>query len=159
MEPLSYQELEQETINFISQTKQLVLATCTENRVTARTMSVINRGLVICFQTDLEYTKTGQIRQNPNVALCAGNMQLEGTARFSGHPLADPWFIENYRRVHERAFKKYSHLESDVIIEVEPRLVTFWKYDADHNPYRDYLDVAGHRAYREVYEKAYCGKE
>ncbi len=154
METLPYHELEEETINFIGQANRMVLATCAQSRVTARTMSVINRGLVICFQTDLEYTKTGQIRQNPNVAPCAGNMQLEGTARFAGPPLADPWFAENYRRVHERAFQKYSHLESDVIIEVEPRLVTFWKYDAGHNPYRDYLDLVERRAYREVYEKA-----
>jgi len=48
----------------------------------------------------------------------------------------------------------YSHLEDEVVIEVEPTLVTFWKYNSEHKPFRGFLDVKRQQAYREYYRKA-----
>lgn len=114
-------------------------------------MSTINQGLTVYFQVDRDSTKFRQISENPNVALCASNMQLEGIARVSCHPLEDPFFIEKYRQYHEGSFNTYSHLNNEVIIEVQPRLITFWKYDTDHKPYRDFLDIRQREAFREYY--------
>ena len=154
METLEYAQVEAEVVNFISQNNLMVLATGSENRVSARTVSIINRGLHIYFQTDMEFLKYRQIKDNPNVALCLGNVQIEGAAKLIGHPLANPWFIENYQKYHPTSFAKYSHLQDNVVIEVTPHLVTLWKYTAgDQQPFRDFLDVKEQQAYREYYQK------
>ncbi len=153
MEFLNYLKLEEDAINFINANNKMVLATCSENRVTARTMSIINNGLVIYFQTDQDFIKYQQIKINPNVALSTGNMQLEGVATSTCHPLENPFFVENYQKHHPSAFRLYSHLKNNIIIEVKPQLITFWKYDQNHKPYREFLNVPQQLAYRERYLK------
>lgn len=156
MEALDYSKVEKEAIDFISNNNKMVLATCSEERVSARTVSIINKGLLIYFQTDIEFLKYRQIKENPNVALCIGNIQIEGHAKITCHPLDNPFFIENYQEQHQTAFEKYSHLKDNVIIEVEPKLITFWKYtEVDHKPYRDFLDLNEQKAYQEHYQKNY----
>ena len=153
MEKLDYEELEREVGDFITKNNKMILATCSNNRVTARMMSIVNQGMTIFFQTDKEYLKYQQIVENPNVALCTGNIQIEGTAKITCQPYENPFFIESYKRQHPSAFEKYSHLSDNVIIEVSPTLVTFWKYTPDRKPYRDFLDVRQKEAYREYYLK------
>jgi uncharacterized pyridoxamine 5'-phosphate oxidase family protein len=152
-ENLNYSQLKEELITFLSKNKTLVLASCADNRVTARTMSIIHDGIVIYFQTDKEFLKYQQIEKNPNVALCAGNVQIEGRATIMGHPLGNFSFQENFRIHHQSSFMKYSHLKDEVIIEVEPRLITFWKYTDEQVPYRDFLNIPQEKAYREYYRK------
>ena len=151
---IDYESLKNEVIEFLDQHKILVFATCAANRVTARAMSCVHKGLTIYFQTGTTSVKFKQLAQNPNVALCAANVQIEGVARIRKHPL-DPSnveFIEAYKTHHLGSFQTYSHLKSNVVIEVEPRLITFWKYDADHKPYREFLYVDEQRAEREYYD-------
>lgn len=50
-------ELEIEIINILEKEKHLVLATCSEGHVTARTMSHVNAGMDIFFQTDKRFLK------------------------------------------------------------------------------------------------------
>lgn len=153
MEQLDYPLAEKEAISFITQNNKMVLATCSEGRVSARTVSTINKGLLIYFQTDLNFLKCRQIKEKPNVALCVGNIQIEGRATIKGHPLDDPYFTTHYQKQHSSAFEKYSHLKDNVIIEVEPELITFWKYTEDSKPYRDFIDVKEQKAYREYYQR------
>ncbi len=156
METLDYFQVEKEVIDFISRNSKMVLATCSENRVTARAVSIVNQGMKILFQTDTEFLKYRQIIENPNVALCSGNIQIEGQATITCHPFENPYFIENYKVIHKTAFEKYSHLKDNVIVQVEPSLITFWKYtEVDRKPYRDFLDVKVQKAYREYYQKAF----
>jgi uncharacterized pyridoxamine 5'-phosphate oxidase family protein len=144
-------ELEKEVVRLLKKTKHAVLATCAEERVTARTMSCVSDGLAIYCQTDSSYMKYKQIVENPNVALCAGNMQLEGTASILGHPLADEnkRFAELFKEKHPGSFSTYSHLENEVVIGIEPKRVVLWKYDVNGGSYRDFLELADGRAYRQ----------
>ncbi len=91
--------------------------------------------------------------QNPNVALCADNLQIEGIAGVRGHPLDDndKEFIELFKKEHDGSFEKYSHLRDEVVIEVEPKLVTLWKYEG-LNPLRDFLYVSEGNASREYFD-------
>ncbi len=152
MEILDYSIAEKEAINFFSQNNKMVLATCSEGRVSARTVSIINKGLLIYFQTDLNFLKCRQIKENPNVALCIGNIQIEGQAKIKAQPLDDPYFAAHYQKQHPSAFEKYSHLKDNVVIEVRPSLIIFWKYTEDSKPYQDFLDVKEQTAYREYYQ-------
>jgi uncharacterized pyridoxamine 5'-phosphate oxidase family protein len=131
----------------------MILATSAQNRVTARPVSIINNGLLVLFQTDKDFIKYQQIKQNPNVALCIGNMQIEGTAKITCQPFENNFFIDNFKRLHQSAFQRYSHLKDNVIIEVQPKLITFWEYDENHKPFRDFLNITEQKAYREYYGK------
>ncbi|HYH02029.1 MAG TPA: pyridoxamine 5'-phosphate oxidase family protein [Bacillota bacterium] len=147
---IEYSLIKAEVVELLNQNKKWVLATAANNRVTARTMSIVNDGLKIYFQTDQDFIKFQQIRVNPNVALCFSNVQLEGMATIQGHPFnpANEWFIHEYQKHHPSAFKRYAHLQSEVVIEVIPNFITLWKY-IDSLPCRDFLWVSEHRARRE----------
>jgi general stress protein 26 len=150
---IKYTILEQEIIQFLDDHKILILATSANDRVTARSMSCINIGLTIYFQTDKRFIKFEQIKQNPKVALCAGNLQIEGIAEIGNHSLdpSNKEFIELYKINHPDAFKNYSHLENNVVIKVEPTLITLWKYSDGRKPYREFLYIRYHKAEREYY--------
>lgn len=138
----------------------MVLATCSGNRVSARTVSIVNHGLKIYFQTDIDFLKYKQIKENPNVALCFENIQIEGQATITCHPFENRFFIENYKIQHKTAFENYSKLKDNVIIEVEPLLITFWKYtEVDRKPYRDFIDIKEQKAYREYYQKPFDSEQ
>jgi len=153
VEELEYAELEQEVLELIDRNRTMVLATCADTRVTARMMSIIHDGLMLYFQTGQDSTKYRQMAANSQVALCTGNMQIEGQAALRGHPLAPEsrFFAETYRRLHRGSYDMYSALAWNRVVEVQPTLVTLWKYDANGKPFRDFLNVAERKAYREMY--------
>jgi len=41
-------------------------------------------------------------------------------------------------------------MENEVVIEIEPTLITIWKYQ-EGQPLRDFLDISKKQAYREIY--------
>lgn len=137
---LDYQELEREVVEILSKNNLWVLATSSYDKVTARTMSIVNMGLRILMQTGNKFLKYEQIIQNPRVALCRDNIQIEGVANIIGHPLEErnADFIERYKAQHEISYKLYSHLEDEVVIEILPSKITLWKY-IDSRPCRDFI--------------------
>ena len=149
---LVFESLRQEVEEILAQTPHLVLATTADNRVTARTMSHVNIGLGVYFQTGKGSTKYAQISAHPRVALCLGNLQIEGEAEILGHPLAEAnrAFRELYREKHPSSYERYSHREDEVVIRVRPILCTLWKY-VDGRPGREFLDLEAGRAFREDY--------
>ncbi len=149
---LDYKKMEKELIEFLNNNKVMVLSTSFKDRVTSRMMSVINNGIVIYFQTSINSTKYEQMLKNQNVSLCISNMQLEGKAKIKCHPYDDIFFKENYSKTHANSFKTYSHLKEEILIEVHPTFVTFWKYDKEGNPYRDFIDIINKKAYKEYYK-------
>jgi uncharacterized pyridoxamine 5'-phosphate oxidase family protein len=153
MAEIGYDALKEEAIRFLDAQSYLVLATSLNNRVTARTISCVNKGLTIYFQTDKNFLKVKQIEQNPNVALCAANIQIEGIAKTRNHPFdaINAEFLELFKKKHALAFKTYAHLKNQIVIEVEPKFITFWKY-IDNKPLRDYLYVERFKAQREYYD-------
>lgn len=154
---LNYREMKAEVLEALDQNIEMVLATCSGNRVTARTISIICQELVIWFQTDQTFLKAQQIIENPQVALAVGNLQIEGMARIVGHPLANDFFMKNYPKRHASAFQSYSHLPREVLVEVEPRVITVWKYDEHTRPFRDFLQLPQKLAYREYYDTTSSG--
>ncbi|MGQ9779143.1 MAG: pyridoxamine 5'-phosphate oxidase family protein [Bacillota bacterium] len=149
---LVFESLRQEVEKILAQTPHLVLATAADNRVRARTMSHVNIGLEVYFQTGKGSTKYAQIAVNPRVALCLGNLQIEGVAEVLGHPLAEAnrEFCRLYRERHPSAYERYSSRPDEVVIRVRPILCTLWKY-VDGRPCRELLDLEAERAFREYY--------
>jgi general stress protein 26 len=151
MTEINYDLLENEFFEQLKKKQVMVLATSYENKVTARNMSCILINKKIYFQTNTSMTKFIQIFNNPNVALCVDNIQIEGVASIKNHPLAEKEFIDIYKEIHTGSYEAYSHMEGAVVIEVEPVYVTIWKYE-NGEPLRDFLDLRNKKATREIYD-------
>lgn len=149
---LDMDETKKEITEILNKEKYIVLATCADEHVTARTMSYVNTGLDIFFQTDRQFLKVQQMLKNPRVALCTGNLQIEGIVKMQGHPLdhINIEFSNLYKIKHPHSFDKYTSLKEEIVVKVEPYLFTLWKY-IDGKPCRDYLNLFESRAYRDFY--------
>lgn len=147
---IDYAALEAETVRAIGAERVMVLATSLEGRTSARSMSTINRGLEVWFQASADSLKLAQLAGNPQVALCRGNLQIEGRAEIVGNAAAPAcsWFLEEYRKVHPGSYSLYGELPEERVVRVMPTLVSFWKYEGGR-PFRDFLDPAAHSAWRE----------
>ena len=151
---IDHDVLKEEVLRFLDEHKKLFLATSADDRVTARAMSCVHAGLTIYFQTSNKSDKFAQLVKNPNVALCAANIAIEGVATIGKHTM-DPeneQFIELYKKHHLGSFNAYSRLESNVVIRVDPTRIVFWKYDDERKPCREILHVREGRAERESVE-------
>lgn len=148
---LDYETLKKEFFHHLEQEGSLVLATASDQHVTARMISHIILDEAIYFQTDQTFEKVKQIKINPNVALCVGNIQIEGTAILLGHPFTCPPFLEKFSRVHTDSKEQYSKMKDEVVIKVDPKKVVFWKYE-DGKPLRDFLNLETQTAYRKYYD-------
>lgn len=147
---LSYEMLEKEVVEILSNNKIWVIATSANDRVSARCVCIVNQGLKIYFQTHGDYLKCKQIRENNKVALCWNNVQIEGIATIKGNPFEEEnsEFIRLYQKDHKGSFDKYTKLDGQVVIEIEPKLISMWKY-IDAVPYIDYLSIEDKKAVRE----------
>lgn len=152
---MNFEKLKDEAMELLSNKKVAVLATSSSDRVTARSVSYIVLNSRIYFQTDKTFLKYKQMIKNPNVALCIDNIQIEGSAKIKGHPFAEEnrAFIEEFKKVHNGSFNAYSHMENEVVVEIEPISITLWEYE-EGKPLRDFLDLQNRRAYREYYDNS-----
>lgn len=129
----------------------MVLSTCSESHVTSRPMSVvIVEGKFYC-QTDENYLKFKQIMQNNNVALSVKNFSIEGRCREIGKPLdnANSKFVAAIKKHFLLAYKSYSHIESERLLEITPMLIYSWSYELT-KPYIEYWDFE-----KQAYHKEY----
>ena len=120
----------EEVIHALETEPTCILATCACNQVSVRPMSHVSDGVTVFFQTGKDYLKTRQIRANPNVALCVGTYQIEGTAVETGHPLAEgnELFARLIKAKHPDAYAHWSALEDEVVIKVTVGRVRQWRY-------------------------------
>lgn len=150
---IDFERLKDEVMELLRNKKVAVLATSSSDRVTARSVSYVVLNSRIYFQTDKTFLKYKQIIKNPNVALCIDNIQIEGNARIKGHPFDEEnkAFIEEFKKVNNGSFNAYSHMENEVVVEIEPVSITLWKYE-EGKPLRDFLNLQNKKAYREYYD-------
>ncbi len=130
----------------------MTLSTCSNNRVTSRQMSVvIVNGRFYC-QTNENYLKYQQILQNSNIALCTKNFSIEGKCRDVGKPLdKGNTIIANALKKHFLlAYKAYSHLVVERLLEITPTLIYSWSYEGI-KPYMEFWDFQDY-TYRKEYK-------
>lgn len=113
----------------LGQGKIMSLATGNEDRISARSMSVCIFDNKFYFQTDKNFLKFSQIKNNPNVALCFENVSIEGIATCLGKPLENSRFCEIFNKQFHGSFVAYSSLENEVLFEIEPKLIKLWIYE------------------------------
>jgi general stress protein 26 len=146
---LDYDQKMEDVIQSLKGDKVIVLATSSDNRVTARTVSYVNDGLDICFLSWEHHTKCVQIRDNPRVALCKHNMQIEGTAEILGNAL-DPKnskYADIFKKRLPQEFQIFSSQDGMVIVKVAPTRVTTM-VNLNDWLYLETLDIENGKAYR-----------
>ena len=80
--------------------KIMALASSSHDHVMVRLVSCVFYNDKIYFKTDKNFRKTQQLFENPNVAVCAGGIQVEGTAKNLGLVVDEPG------RVFEKLYEK-----------------------------------------------------
>lgn len=146
MNELNYIELRSEIEKKLQTEEMIVLATCADNKVTARMMCHINDGLTIMFSTSKNSQKVEQMRQNPNIALAIGNLKIEAVAELFGHPSGHPFFLEEYPRKFPHLGKIYSSTPDDLLVIAKPIKISLYKFTS--KPCEDVLEIENDRAYR-----------
>lgn len=146
MEELNYNELSNEIQEKLKSEENIILATCADNKVTARAMAHINDELTIMFATSKNSEKAEQIRQNPNIALAVGNLKIEAVAELFGHPKGHSFFIIEYPKKFPHLGAIYPEKPDDLLIIAKPLKISLFKYLG--KPCEDVLDVVNKHAYR-----------
>ena len=73
-----------------------------------------------------------------------------GTALIIGKPLDSIDFVERFQLIHDGAYKKYSKMKTEVLIEVVPQRVKKWEY-VNETPYLKEIDFMKKIAFIEQY--------
>ena len=145
-EELDYEKLAGEVEKQLKKAKEIVLATCADDQVTARMMAHINEGLTVLTATSKHSQKAAQMRQNPNVALAIGNLKIEATAELFGHPDGHPTFLATYAKKFPLYAKLYRSNPEDVLVIAHPRKISLYRYAG--KPCEDILLPEEKKAYR-----------
>lgn len=139
---IDFEKLKNEVIFNLENNRTWVLSTASDGNVSSRSMSIINKGLNIYFQTNKCYIKHNQINKNNNVALCFNNISIEGVAEEIGDwkDEKNKELMELYKSVHLSSFNAYGLLDGQVVYKVTPKKIKIWKY-INGNPIRQNLYV------------------
>lgn len=124
--------------------KIMVLSTSLDDRVTARTMSIVLINGNFYFQTDSNFEKCHQIDCNPNAALCIDHITVDGICKKMGKPVDYSDFICLYKKYYSNAYNMYSCLISEVLYEIRPTIIKRWIYEKG-KPYVEIFDIENKR--------------
>lgn len=122
--------------------KIMALATCVDDYPMIRNVSCLFYHDKIYFKTDINFRKTAQLLANPKVAMCFHGVQVEGTALNKGLVINEEGriFEKLYKEHLWGSYNRYSHEDSEILIEVTPEFVEIWEDDEDKNAYQIFID-------------------
>ena len=89
-------------------------------------MCIVNKGLIVYFQTDKTFEKIRNIQENNNIAFNIGAYNFKGKAKIVGKPIQNDDFIELIKRKHFETYKSYTLLENEVLIKAEITECKIW---------------------------------
>lgn len=122
--------------------KIMALASSVNDYVMVRNVSCLFYDGKVWFKTDKNFRKTQQLYQNPRVALCWSGVQIEGVAQNRGLVVDEPGrrFEKLYKKYLWGSYNKYSHEDTEIIIEVTPKFVEVWDTSEDNCAYQVFID-------------------
>ena len=122
--------------------KIMALASSVNDYVMVRNVSCLFYDNKVWFKTDKNFRKTQQLYQNPQVALCWSGVQIEGTAANKGLVVDEPdrRFEKLYKEHLWGSYNKYSHEDTEIIIEVTPKFVEIWDTSEDNYAFQIFID-------------------
>lgn len=122
--------------------KIMALATSVDDYPMVRNVSCLFYNDKIYFKTDINFRKTAQLLANPKVALCVHGVQVEGIAVNTGLVIEEEGrtFEKLYKQYLWGSYNRYSHEDSEILIEVTPQFVEIWEDDEEKNAYQIFID-------------------
>ena len=120
----------------------MALASSVDDYVMVRNVSCLFYDGKVWFKTDKNFRKTQQLFANPHVALCWSGVQIEGLAANRGLVVEEPGrrFEALYKKHLWGSYNKYSHEDTEIIIEVTPKFVEIWDTSEDNYAYQIFID-------------------
>ncbi len=133
--------------------KIMALASCVDNYPMVRNVSCVFYNDKIYFKTDKNFRKTQQLYKNNRVAMCFNGVQVEGYAENKGLVVDEEGrvFEKKYKEFLWQSYNAYSHVDTEILIEVTPKFVEIWDEDEHRNAYQIFIDFET----EEVTVKAY----
>jgi len=122
--------------------KIMALGSSVEDYVMVRNVSCLFYDEKIYFKTDKNFRKTQQLFKNPHVALCWSGVQVEGIAENKGLVVDEPGrrFETLYKEHLWGSYNRYSHEDTEILIEVSPKFVEIWDTSEDNYAYQIFID-------------------
>ena len=126
----------------LGDSKIMALASSVNDYVMVRNVSCLFYDNRVWFKTDKNFRKTQQLFANPHVALCWSGVQIEGLAENKGLVVDEPGrrFETLYKKHLWGSYNKYSHEDTEIIIEVTPKFVEIWDTSEDNYAYQIFID-------------------
>lgn len=139
---LSFEQAVELMFEKLGSDKIMALASSVNDYVMVRNVSCLFYDGRVWFKTDKNFRKTQQLYQNPHVALCWSGVQIEGIAQSKGLVVDEPGrkFETLYRKYLWGSYNKYSHEDTEILIEVTPKFVEIWDTSEDNYAYQMFLD-------------------
>lgn len=121
--------------------KIMALASCVDNYPMVRNVSCLFYNDKIYFKTDKNFRKTQQLFQNNRVAMCFNGVQVEGTAVNKGLVIDEEGriFEKKYKEFLWQSYNAYSHVDTEILIEVTPDFVEIWDEDENRNAFQLFI--------------------
>ena len=139
---ITYQQAVDRMFEMLGDWKIMALASSLNDYVMVRNVSCLFYDDKVWFKTDKNFRKTQQLYQNPRVALCWSGVQIEGVAENKGLVVEEPGrrFEALYKKHLWGSYNKYSHEDTEIIIEVSPKFVEIWDTSEDNYAYQIFID-------------------
>lgn len=82
-------------------------------------------------------------------------MQVEGIARVAGLVVDEPGrtFETLYKKYLWQSYNAYSHVDTEILVEVEPKFVEIWDEDENRKAFQLFLDFDLHTVTRKQYDE------
>lgn len=135
--------------------KIMALASCADNYPMVRNVSCLFYNDRIYFKTDKNFRKTQQLYVNPRVAMCWNGVQVEGVATVKGLVVDEEGrtFETLYKKYLWQSYNAYSHVDTEILIEVEPKFVEVWDEDEDRKAFQLFIDFDTRSVERRQYDE------
>lgn len=126
----------------LGDSKIMAQASSVNDHVMVRNVSCLFYNDKIYFKTDKDFRKTQQLYENPRVAMCCGGVQVEGIAVNKGLVVDEPdrTFETLYKKHLWQSYNAYSHVDSEILIEVTPKFVEIWDEDENRMAFQTFVD-------------------
>ena len=139
---ITFETAVERMFEILGNSKIMALASSVNDYVMVRNVSCLFYDEKIYFKTDKNFRKTKQMMENPQVAMCFNGIQVEGIAVNKGLVVDEQGrrFEEGYKKYLWESYNKYSHTDTEILIEVSPKFVEIWDTSQDGYAFQLFLD-------------------
>jgi general stress protein 26 len=151
-EHIDYKKSLDKLLSFLERKENsvMVLATCADNKVMARTVLVFNDKLDLYFFTWKYSKKCAQIEKNNVVSLCRDKVEIEGTSEILGPMTSqkNSAILEFMRKKQPGAINRWENKPDMVIVRIKPEFACIDGYYIGDDSWLEYIDLKKQYAYR-----------